>query len=417
MRGGNVYVRFLVMFFVLGGLGLAGVTYVLVQQRASLPFRDVYRVKVEFAAAHGIAGGIGQPVNVAGVRVGSVVDAGLRDERALVTMEIRRDKLPRVREDATATLEPITPLEDMQVALHPGRPPARVLRPGATIGVGRTSQPVPIADLLSRLDTDTRTFLGSLIASVDQGTRGRGPDLRRTLVALGPTTAQVGRISRALARRRGELARLVHNLALVTRAASRDRRLAEVVSAGNATLRALAEQDRPLRRSLAKLPPTLEATRSTLMNLRPFARELRPSLTSLLPGVRRLPATFAALRPFSETTTRALRTQIRPLTREAQPLLRTADPALRDLDEASPELTRSFQVLTYFVNELAYNAPGDDEGFLFWLSWFVHNWNSVFATGDAHGGIGRATQLVNCDAATDVPKEVRQTLGAAGLCP
>lgn len=410
------YLRFLVILVVVGGLGISGSVYILVQQEASLPFRDVYTVKAEFAEADGVVDGIGQPVNVAGVRVGSVTDARLVDGRALLTLELERDQLPRVYDDATAVLEPITPLEDLQIELDPGRPPGRPLAPGGVLGVERTSEPVPISDLLSTLDRDTRTFLSSLIASVDQGTRNRGPDIRRMLRTLGPTTAQVGRINGALAARRTELARLVHNLAVVTRAASRDRQLTDVVVAGNQTLGALAEQDGSLRASIAKLAPTLAVTRSTLVNLEPFARKLGPTLTRLQPAVRRLPATFAALRPFADTASSTLRRDLRPLITEAQPLLRVARPAVESLAAATPELARSFQVLNYLGNELAYNPPGDDEGFLFWLSWFVHNWNSVFATGDAHGGIGRATQIANCQSLKGAP-QLQRVLGLAGACP
>lgn len=411
-----VYLRFLAVFVVLGGLGLGGSAYILVQQGTPSPFRDVYELEAEFTAADGVVEGIGQPVNVAGVKVGQVVGARLADGRALLTMEIERDQVARVYSDASALLEPITPLEDLQIELDPGSPPARPLDDGARLGVERTSEPVPISDLLSTLDRDTRAFLSSLIASLDRGSRGRGPDMRRLLVALGPTTAQAGRITRALAGRRRELARLVHNLAVVTRAASRDDQLADVVAAGNRTLGALAEQDLPLRRAIAKLPPTLAVTRSTLVNLEPFARKLDPTLTALQPAVRRLPATFDALRPFAATGTRALRRDIRPLVREAQPLLRSAGPAVTSLSAAAPELTRSFQVLNYLFNELAYNPPGDDEGFLFWGSWFVHNWNSVFATGDAHGGIGRATQIVNCQGIGG-RRQIQAALAVAGLCP
>jgi len=61
-----------------------------------------------------------------------------------------------------------------------------------------------------------------------------------------------------------------------------------------------------------------------------------------------------------------------------------------------PELTSSFQTLNYTTNELAYNPPGDNEGFEFWFAWMAHNWNSFVSTGDAHGRIGRALLFVPC---------------------
>lgn len=417
MRSPNarIYVRFLIVFLLIGVLGLAGSAYVLVQQRAPIPFRDVYTMKAAFTDADGVTSGLGQPVNVAGVKVGQVTGARLKDGRALVTMEIERGLLPRVYEDATVVLEPITPLEDLQINIAPGNSP-RPLPPGATIDVDHTNPPVPVSELLSVLDTDTRTFVSSLIASLDQGTRGRGDDMRRFLRALGPTTAQVGEIGDSLSRRRTELAGVVHNLAVVTQAASRDRELAGVVAAGNQTLESLARQDAPLGRALERLPSTLEVTRSTLSELEPFAKKLEPTVDALLPSVRRLPATLSALSPFADAAVSALRDDVRPLVREAQPLLRELDPTLRSLSNTTPRLSTSFSVLTYLVNELSYNAPGDDEGFLFWLSWFVHNFNSVVSSGDANGGIGRAFPLVTCEGLQGM-RRLQGTLNVLGLCP
>jgi phospholipid/cholesterol/gamma-HCH transport system substrate-binding protein len=412
-------VRFLVTIAVLAVTGLAAAAYVLYHERAPVPFRDTYRIKVDMTAADGVAPGLGQPVNVAGVKVGSITDAALVQGNARITLEIDRGQVPKVYRDATATLVPITPLKDMRIDLDPGNPPAPALRDGDVLGIERSSVPVPLTDLLSALDLDTRTFLQSLMTSFDEGTAGRGEDLRRALVTLGPTTAQVGQISRELAGRRREIARLVHNLAGVTRAASQDRRLGDVIVAGNATLQALAAQDQPLRRSIAKLPGTLETTRSTLIDAARFADKLGPTTRALLPAVRRLPATLTALRPFADMGTTVIGKRLRPFVREARPLVGDLGPALTTLDAVMPELTTTLQVVTSFVNTVAYNAPGTDEGFLFWISWFAHNWDSLFASGDAHGGIGRAMVMVNCEQFTSLVNlgPIFQTLvGASNLC-
>lgn len=410
------YLRFLAVFGVLSAIGIGTSVYVLIHERLALPFQNVYTVRVAFTAADGVLGGIGQPVNVVGVRVGQVTGVKLADGTALVSMQLQRDQVPRVYQNATATLEPITSLKDMQVDLNPGRPPARPLASGATIGVGQSSAPVPLSDLLSRLDTDTRTYLSSLIASLDQGTNGRATDMRRMLITLGPTIAQTGRISHALAKRDQALARLVHNLALVTRAASRDGQLAAVVSAGNQTLQALAEQDRPLREAIAKLPSTLSVTGSTLAQLQPFATKLGPTLTALLPAVRRLPAALRALGPFANTGIQTLKRDVRPLVRDAEPLTRTAAPAVENLNGATPDLTGAAQTLNYFLNELAYHPPGDGEGFLFWLDWAVHNLDSNLSTGDAHGALDRATVIATCNGLQE-QQQLQQILGIVGLCP
>jgi phospholipid/cholesterol/gamma-HCH transport system substrate-binding protein len=400
----------------LGGSGIATSVYLLVEERAPLPFQNVYTIKAEFTAADGVVSGIGQPVNVVGVKVGQVVGAQLVNGEALVTIDIQRDQLPRVYQNASASLEPISPLNDMQINLTPGGPPAPTLAAGGTISVGQTTAPVPLSGLLSTLDGDTRTFLSSLIASIDQGTAGRGPDMRRMLEALGPTTAQAGEITRTVAQRRAALARLVHNLAIVTHAASRDRQLTSLVVAGNQTLQALAREDLPLRQAIAKLPGTLAVARKTLVDLEPFAQNLGPTVSALLPGIRRLPATFSVLRPFADAGTSALQSEIRPLIKDAQPLVRKLAPIVTTLSGTTPHLSRSFEILTYLANELAYNPGGKNQGFLFWMAWAFHNLNSVISVGDAHGGILRAQVMASCYGVQQLPAP-QQLLGILGLCP
>jgi phospholipid/cholesterol/gamma-HCH transport system substrate-binding protein len=411
------YARFLTMFAVLGTLGCAGFVYVLIHQRFTLPvFGQVYTINARFSAADGVVSGIGQPVDVVGVTVGEVSGVKLEDGAALVTMQLQRHQLPHVYADATAALVPVTPLGDMRIDLNPGSAPAPALAAGSTIGLAQTSTPVPLSDLLSTLDADTRNYLSALLASLAQGTNDRGPDMRRMLLALGPTTQQVAEITRALAQRRTALAQFVHNLAAVTRAASQDGQLASVVSAGDQTLHVLAQQDQPLRQAIAKLPATLDVTQSTLAKLTPFADKLGPTLTALLPAVRRLPATLRVLGPFADTGARVLQGDVRPLVSAAQPLVREAAPAVADLNAATLPLTGSAQTLNYLLNELAYVPGGADQGFLFWLDWVAHNLDSTLSTGDANGAIMRGTVLANCGALGGIAS-LQPALNAVGLCP
>jgi phospholipid/cholesterol/gamma-HCH transport system substrate-binding protein len=333
-------------------------------------------------------------------------------------MSIDRDQLPHVFANASASLRPITPLDDMQIDLNPGTRHAGALARGATIGVAQTAAPVQLSDLLSTLDGDTRDYLTSLISSVGQGTSGRGPDIRRILDTLGPTAADAAQIGQALAARRDSLARLVHNLALVTRAASQDHRLATVVNAGDQTLRALAEQEQPLRSAISQLPGTLSAANSTLSDLQPLAAQLGPTVTALSPALQRLPGALAQLTPFAATATRALKDQLRPFIAAAQPLVSKLLPSVTGLYAMTPQLSQSFQALEYLVNEIAYNpnTGADNQGFLFWLSWAVHNFNSVVSSGDANGGIGRAAPLFTCGGIQSIPV-LQPLLSLAKLCP
>jgi virulence factor Mce-like protein len=412
----KVYARFALVFGVLAVLGIGGFVYALVNQRLRLPGQDFYSVKVAFSAADGVVSGVGQPVEVVGVPVGQITGARLEDGVAIVTLQIERDQLRNVYENATAALRPTTPLGDSRIDLDPGGRPARPLGPDGMIGLAATSSPVPLRDLLSRLDVDTRDYLSALLAAVGRGTEDRGPDTQRFLRALGPTVRQVGEISRALDARRVALGQFVHDLADVTQAASQDGKLSLVVAAGGQTLRAVAEQDRPLRAAISKLPRTLDAAQSTLDGLRPFTDELVPTLTELRPAVRQLPAALQALGRLADTGTPVLRDDLGPLVTRARPLLRNVRPTVDNLVRATPPLTGAAQALNYFLNELGYVPSVADPGFLFWTVWGLHNTASAFSLGDANGSILRALILSDCGTVVADPT-AEKVLDLFGLCP
>jgi virulence factor Mce-like protein len=412
--------RYYVSLALLVAVGIACAAYVLVHQRAPLPFRDVYEVKAILTSAEGVEPGLGQPVQVAGVKVGQISDLRVRDGRAEVTMEIRRKLLPRMHANATAELQPITPLKDMRIELDPGRAPAKVLGKGATLEVDQTATPVALSTLLSSLDGDTRAFVTTLMASLEEGTKGRGPDMRRMLLALGPAAAQARELSATLAKRQSELKRLVTNVARVTDAAAGDGELASLVQAGHRTLAAIAEQEGPLRASLRDLPATVSAARSSLESAAEFAGELTPTLARLQPSVDRLPGALTAIGNFSRAGEAALKDQLRPLVRESRPMLRRLGTATGDLNAGAPAVTRILQVANYFLNELTHNPEGDDEGYLFWLAWFGHNWNSFAGTSDAHGAIGRTLALLSCQQLTQLVQSgtlLALLIGAPTACP
>ncbi len=405
-------VRGLAAMAFLAVVGLSCAVYILGQQRVQSPFADRYEVKAAFTAASGLTPGAGQPVNVAGVQVGQVGDVVLRDGAAVVTLDMDRGKLPRVFADARAQLVPRTPLKDLQVELSPGRRRDRPLGADETIPVAQTASPIDADELLAALDGDTREYLRILLADTGRGLEDRGPDLRRVLAGLRPTAKQLASLTRALRQRRGALRGLVHELSIIAEAAgAKDAELARLIEAGNATLGALAAEQRSLRGSVRDLPATLEATQETLVRVEAFTAELRPALTALRAPARRIVPALAALDPVTREAPGILRTKLRPLVREARPLVRDLRPAAEELTGTIPALASVVRTGTYVVNELAYNPPGDDEGYLYWLAWFAHNGASFLSTQDANGPAWRGLTLLSCDSVTGAP-EVGPLLGS-----
>ena len=402
LRGGT---RWVVVIALLFTGALLSIGYILTQQNLRFPGQDRYTIHAEFTSAAGLTAGLGQPVNVAGVRVGTIRDVVLRDGRAVAELEIKPGRLRNVYRDARAVLIPTSALKDLRIEVVPGNRAAGTMPDGGVIPVARTTPPTDADQLLAGLDGDTRSLLAVLIGETGRATDGRGPDLRALLRAVGPTAQQVKGISRTLARRQREVRRLVTNLATLSRAIGpRDADITRVVEGTAATARALAGEQRALGDAIEELPGTLRTVRGTLARTAPFAREARASLQALQPVLDRLPATLQDVEPLAREAGPITRDRLRPAVRELQPIGRDLGALTPDLVRVTPFLSSAFRVLTYTVNELAFNPPGDDEGLLYWLAWSAHNVNSVVSTGDAHGGTARAVALFDCGTVLDQPQ-------------
>jgi phospholipid/cholesterol/gamma-HCH transport system substrate-binding protein len=378
-------------------LAVASGAYILNQQRLENPFAARYSIELEFDAVDAVTPGLGSPITVAGVGVGQIDRATLEDGRGVLRASIDPAKLDAVYADATAALIPNTPLEDMQIRLHPGDDRERALPDGARIAIRATTTAVESDELLRALDADTRAWVRALIADLGTGTRGRARDLNGVLRTLGPTAEQARRITGLLGERRRTIGALVHDLRTITEAtAESDTELRQVVDAGQATLEALAVNEAPLRRTLELLPPTLSKARASLDRVQPLARSLQSALTELDPSLRTLRTTL-------EESPGALRGLV-PLPVEelsdfvdgVAPLARSVRPAARDLAAAAPLLERSFGVLGRATNAIAHQAGPQDESYLYYLAWFAHNAASTLSTQDAHGAVFRGYAMFSC---------------------
>ena len=414
------YARWAVVIVVLAIVASACAVYILAQERLSSPFASTYDVNARFDNLTAVAAGLGEPVAVAGVKVGQIAGVTLQNGQAVAKLRIDPGKLRHVYADARATLVPNTPLKDMRINLVPGTPQAGVLGRGVQIPSSHTTTPIDLDELLAALDSDTRAFLTSLIADLHVGIHGRGRDLRAILKSLGPTTEQLRQISDLLASRRHTLPKLVHDLSTLTKAAgSKDKELATVVTAGNKTLGALASQEQALRASLRRLPNTLDLAGTTLTHATALTSALRPTLAALLPTARRLPATLRDTQTLFKGGALLPLPELRRFVAAAQPLATSVPPAVADLSAQTPPLTDAFKVLTYVTNELAYNPGNANKGFLYWTAWFAHNANSVFSTSDANGSMVRGLVMGGCSSLAQpgpVGDLLKAITGTASTC-
>jgi phospholipid/cholesterol/gamma-HCH transport system substrate-binding protein len=387
-------------------LALAVAGYILSNQRFYLPAwvpvvgTDFYDLEAELSTAQAVVPGQGQTVNVAGVKVGEVGRVELEDGRAVVQMRLRQEH-SQVYRDATILLRPKTGLKDMYLSLDPGTPESGRLPEGGRVRVGNTLPDVNLDEVLAGLDADTRAYLQVLLNAGGQalGDEEASADLRETFKRFEPTARSGKRVTLALAERRRNLRRVIHNFQeLATELGSKDEQLAAFVDSANANFEALAAEEDSIRESLRLLPGTLGQTETTLRKASTLATELGPALQRLRPAARALGPSLRQMRPFLRETTPIVEDELRPFARDVRPTVRQLRAAAKDLAVVTPRLTRTFKVLNAFLNTLAYNPPGDEEGYLFWSAWTAHAGATIFTLQDAHGPIRRGLVLISCPA-------------------
>lgn len=396
------------------------VGWILVQQeRLRVPVLEEkpFELKAELSTAQAVAPGQGQTVRVAGVRVGDIDKVELKNGVAVVTLAIDRKFVPIYR-NATLLLRPKTGLKDMFLELDPGSRSAGEFHEGDTISVANTLPDIDLDQVLAALDSDTQAYLRLLLTGAGQGLKGQGQNLGKLLGSLGPINRQLSRLNGEVAKRRHNLAHLIHNFRLLTGAVGKkDKTIAQLVDASNADFQAIASEDPNVQLAVARLPGTLKTTTATLNKVNTFAQVAGPTFNNLRPFARNLDEMNASVRRLAISATPVLRNKIRPFVRSARRPINDLVAAAGPLARATPQLTVIAHKINRLGNMAAYNprgaeppsatpdvqsTPPRDEGYLYWLAYLAHNGNSVFQTQDAHGAYRRIYMTASCHSAESI---------------
>jgi phospholipid/cholesterol/gamma-HCH transport system substrate-binding protein len=347
--------------------------------------------------AQAVTPGQGQSVNMAGVKVGDITAVELEDGVAVVTMQVDNEYSELIHPDASALLRPRTGLQDMTIELDPGSETESVPE-GTTIQLASTKPNINVDQILASLDGDTQAYLRLLLAGGAEGLdEGGDRELAAVLRRIEPTTRDLAKINGVVAKRRKNLRRVITNFGKISkRLAANDVRIAQFVDAQNSVLGAFADQEQNLRATIRGLPGTLTETRRALDAGERLSDELEPALRRLLPAAQALDPALQALQPFFVDTTPPIRDQIRPFTGEVKDVVKDVKQASGPLASSAKYLEGSFTELTSLLNGLAYDPPGAQEGYLFYLSWLNHNANSILLTEDSSGPIVRSIPMYSC---------------------
>ena len=394
-----------IVALLLGAIAVSA--YVFAHQPSFTLGHSYYTVNAQFSSAAAVTAGQGQTINIAGVEVGQVGGVKLENGHAVVEMNIFKKYAPIYR-NATVLLRPRTPLKDMYLELDPGTVRAGAVPAGGTLPTAATNPDVNFSDILSSLDQDTRDYLLLLLAGGAQAFRDHGAsgelpsplavrDLRGVFKRFTPLNRDTAKFTRLLALRQRNIRSAIHGLERVTTSlGSVEGQLTSLINSSNTNFRAISSQSAQLKDALTLLPSTLRQSAVTFNKLRAFGQASASSSARLIPWARALAPALVAARPLFRDTTPVIKHQLRPFSVAVQPVARTLAPAAAALAKATPPLARSFQVLNTFLNTLAYQPRGSEQGYLFWGSWLSHIANSLTAQQDAHGPIVRGTFMAVC---------------------
>lgn len=394
-------------------VALAAAGYMLAHQRLRFPFiqDQPMELKADFTTAQAVIPGQGQTVRVAGVKIGDIGGVSLKDGRAIVTLDIDTKYKRLIHQDATALLRPKTGLKDMFIEVEPGTDKSPVMKAGDHIPITNTAPDINPDEILSALDRDTRSYLQLLINGAGKGLRGHGNDLRDIFKRFEPIHRDLARFTQAIAERRHNMKRLVHNYAsLVDELSSKDKDLRRLVVSTNAVFKQFAAEDKNIASTVRQLPGALNQTSDTLAKVSVLANTMKPALKSLGPVFKQIDVANHQVLPFVREAAPEIKNQIRPFVRTARPYVRDLRPAAESLSTAQPDLSKAFHELNRLFNMVAYNPGGTqaltgnpitdakrDEGYSFWLAWVAHLTDSLFSTSDASGPFRRTITTIDCN--------------------
>ncbi|MFL5822353.1 MAG: MlaD family protein [Solirubrobacteraceae bacterium] len=362
---------------------LCFVWFLLSSEGVRLPFTGSgdWTLRAQFSDVGGIHDGERTPVLVAGVPAGAVTDVRVAHGLAVVTIRLNASARGVVKDDATASIEPRSALEDMTVDISPGSAVAPPARPGALIAASHTQPTTTLDRVTSVLDSDTHTQLEILLDQLARGVGGRGGELQSAVTRLDALLDPATRLAGALARRRALLARLVGTVSRLSAAAQRhDVALSRTLRAGAATLAATAHQESGITSAVRRLPSTMGALDHALAGIRSLAGPLIPTLAGLHGTADALPGALRSTRAVVPQAS-SLLGAVQAFASDSGPGLAAAAGVLRGLAPTAAALTPGISRVRPIVAAVNARRQG--------IAQLGERFSGVLSTNDSNGPILR----------------------------
>jgi phospholipid/cholesterol/gamma-HCH transport system substrate-binding protein len=300
------------------------------------PFADPFEYKAMFTSANNLKKN--SPVRIAGIDVGKVTKVEPVADgsgAAMVTMEMEKKGLP-IHKDAQLKVRPRIFLEgNFFVDLKPGSPSEPEIDDGDVIPTNQTATPVQFGQVLTALQSDTRSDLRRFLKEYATALRGGGAEaFNRSLPFWEPAYKNSALANDAtLGQRPHDLSRLERGQAKAFRAlATNEQALKDLVTDFNTTAAAFAREDVALEQSIPALRDVLRVGSPALRSLNQSFPALRAFARDALPGVRSSGPTIDASFPFIKQARRLVsRRELKGLSRD----LRVTVPSLVRLNRAT----------------------------------------------------------------------------------
>jgi virulence factor Mce-like protein len=263
-----------------------------------LPFTPTYDINVQLPQASGLQAG--NQVRIGGTRVGLVgsltphQDPATGLVTAIVHLKLEKSVQP-LPADTTAIVQSVSAIGLKYLSLAKGSS-SQTLKPGATIPMSHTREPVDIDQLFNMFDKRTRTANQQNLTNFGNGLAGRGIGLNETLAELRPLVERAIPVLRNLASPQTgfrelfvALDRAASEVAPVAGAqagfySNLDTFFAAWASVAPSLEEAIEEGPAALRQATHSLPfeaPFIEKGTEFMRLLRPGARALRSAAGSL----------------------------------------------------------------------------------------------------------------------------------------
>lgn len=390
-------------------IGLCAAVFVVLFRFAGgdLPGRDVYRVQTVVPTA--VALSPNADVRSAGVKIGKVGTISNRGATAVIELELERKYAPVYR-NARVLVRLKTLAGENYVEVDLGHVRAGKVPDGGELPISQADEVTQLDEILSTLDAKTQRRVRRLLDGLGGGLASGGDDLNRIYSTSNTLVTEGGPVVQQLRRQRGQVAALIDDFGRVTRAIGDRTQAARLLARrGKVAAEAAASRDRRIGEVVAELPSTLRQVRGTSTRLGSFSDNATPIFRDLRLATEDLGPVMTELGPAAKTT----RSTMVELKRFA-PL---AEPLLARLTDFAASGTKTVRPLARFLREasplLSYLIPYGPE-----LGAIAANLKSTVGARDELGNLARIQGVAGETAATGLPPELTDAYKAlveAGL--